>query len=166
MSDLTDRHSKHSSVREEYAEYILLGQLCSHAWRVGRFIEIARSQTDAFGYDVILTCDGLTRHVQLKTMKMGAKTSFQKVSRLLEQAPSGCVIWSVLAEDTLLPVNYGWFGGQPGEKLPPLGDEVARHTKGNKDGHKTERQNHRKVKKAAFCWIESTNQVFEKLFGK
>jgi hypothetical protein len=38
-----------------------------------------------------------------------------------------------------------WFGGELGKPLPPLGDKVSRHSKGNKDGYKAEWLNIREV---------------------
>ena len=99
-------------------------------------------------------------------MKTGGKASFQKVNTNLANAPSGCVLWLIIDEDTLLPSQYGWFGAGPGKPLPALGDDVAKHTKGNSDGEKLERFSIRKVKKREFEWIDNIEYVFHRLFGK
>jgi hypothetical protein len=108
------KHSIHSSEREEYVEYIFLAELCSYAWSVDRFVEVARAHTDAFGYDLLLSSNGIIRHLQLKSSVVGGRTRNQKVSLALEKKESGCVIWIKLDETTLKPHGYGWFGGSVG----------------------------------------------------
>lgn len=165
MSDIAgDKHSIYSSIREEYIEYAFLADICSSAWAKDRFISVARSQTDAFGYDLILTRDGISRHVQLKAMAEGGKASFQKVNTGLSDAPSGCVIWLIVDRDTLSIKAIGWFGSTPGKPLPSLGDEIATHTKGNSEGVKLERPNIRKVKRSRFEWLDSTEKLIDRLF--
>ncbi|WP_370401287.1 hypothetical protein [Sulfitobacter sp. JB4-11] len=161
---IAEKHTLYSSIREEYIEYVFLSEICSNAWAADKFISIARSQTDAFGYDVILTCDGMSRHVQLKAMAEGGKASFQKVNTGLSKAPSGCVVWLIVDRDRLQIKSIGWFGAKPGKPLPDLGDEIAMHNKGNKDGLKKERPNIRKVKKSRFEWLDNTDQLICRLF--
>ena len=88
-----EKHSLRSSEREEYIEYIFLGDICSFGWMNDRFVEVARAQTDAFGYDLVLSSGGVTRHVQLKASKVDGKTAFQKISMSLTEKESGCVVW-------------------------------------------------------------------------
>jgi len=164
MVDDTEKHAIHSSIREEYVEYIFLGKLCSFAWKTGRFVEIARSNTDAFGYDIILTNSGIVRHVQLKATREGGKTSFQKINAALANAPNGCVVWMYVDNPTLKPIRYGWFGGAPGQQLPPLGEIAAKHTKANAEGVKAQRSGIRKVAKSRFDWLDGIEPVFDRLF--
>ena len=53
-------------------------------------------------------------------------------------------------------IEYRWFGGPPGEPLPPLGDAVAKHTKANAAGIKTERPGIRKLKLTQFEAVDGT----------
>ncbi len=164
--DPKEKHSEFSSIREEYVEYMFLAQLCSHAWKTGRFVEIARSNTDAFGYDIILTCEGVVRHVQLKATREGGAAGDQRINENLAKAPGGCVVWMFVENDTLQPIRFGWFGGAGQQPLPDLGGNVARHTKANSAGEKLHRPNIRKVSKSRFDWLESVEQVFERLFPR
>lgn len=164
IEERRDKHSHHSSIREEYVEYIFLAELCSYAWRTDQFIGIARPATDAFGYDVILTRKGQARHVQLKATVEGGKASYQTINVNLADAPSGCVIWLFIDRDSLKPTKFAWFGNRSGEQLPPLGDEVGKHTKGDADGNKGFRPSTRKVLKPRFDWLENIEQVFNRLF--
>ncbi|MDD9715380.1 hypothetical protein PVW48_01375 [Dinoroseobacter sp. PD6] len=160
-----DAHYLRSAEREEYLEYIFLGRLCSHAWKMEQFVEVARSHTDAFGYDLILKANGVLRHVQLKASVDGGSTAEQKVSLRLAEQPSGCVVWMSVADDALEIARYGWFGGKPGAPLPDLGVRVGKHTKGDATGTKKERSATRVLTKGRFEWIETTQELFERLFG-
>lgn len=162
---VSDKHSLRSSEREEYIEYIFLGELCSFGWNNDRFVEVARAQTDAFGYDLVLSSGGVTRHVQLKASKADGKTDFQKISLSLGEKQSGCVVWIKVNADTLHAVEYGWLGGSPNEKLVDLGEKPAKHTKGDATGEKKIRTNLREMKWNKFEKLKTTQQIFDALFG-
>lgn len=162
---IADKHSLRSSTREEYVEYVFLAKLCSHGWSKNRFVEVARTQTDASGYDLVLSEGLVTRHVQLKASKRGAKAKKQKINIELSNKPSGCVVWIVIDAETLEPQNYLWFGDKPGEPLPDLGERIAKHTKGNSEGVKAERFSMREVGTSSFISISGIEGIFEVLFG-
>lgn len=159
-----DKHSLRSSEREEYLEYIFLGALCSYGWSQDRFVEVARSHTDAFGYDLVLSAEQTTRHLQLKSSVVGGRTRTQSIRLDLGQKPSGCVVWMKIDADDLQPVSYGWFGDDQGGPLPDLGDKVARHTKGDATGHKSNRAGLRQVPWSSFKEIDTMPGLFERLF--
>ncbi|MFY0618799.1 hypothetical protein [Shimia sp.] len=160
------KHSLHSSVREEYLEYIFLAQLCSYAWQTDQFVEVARSHTDAFGYDLVLNCNGVTRHTQLKASVAEGSRTDQSVNVALAGKESGCIVWMIVDPDTLIPQFFLWFGGKAGTPLPDLGDKLAKHTKGNAEGQKAERKNIRKLGKSKFEKLNSVGEVFSRLFEK
>ena len=160
-----DKHSLRSSEREEYVEYIFLAKLCSFGWSSDRFVEVARAQTDAFGYDLVLGSGDVTRHVQLKASVADGSTKSQKISKSLANKPSGCVIWMKVNPNTLEPETYGWFGGKPNDVLPDLGSKAVKHTKGNAQGEKKERPNMRQLPWRSFTVLRSAKEVFEQLFG-
>ncbi len=160
-----EKHFQYSSIREEYLEYVFLGLLAAEAWKRERFVEILRCNTDAFGYDLVLDCDGRTRHVQLKASFLESSTTSQKISTLLMKKPSGCVIWQVFDTESLEIMSFRWFGANVGEVIPSLGNRTAKHTKANSKGVKSERRNHRVLNKGDFAEIESMDRLFELLFG-
>lgn len=160
-----DRLFEHSSSREEYLEYIFLGELSAEAWKRQVFVEILRSNTDAFGYDLVLECGGIIRHVQLKSSHLAAKTSRQSIGISLANKPSGCVIWLLFDAQSLKLQKYRWFGGKPGAPLPDLGERLAKHSKGNAQGVKLSRPNHRMVSRGKFVDVGTISEVFEHLFG-
>ena len=58
-----------------------------------------------------------------------------------------------------------WSGGEPGERLPPLGDRVGKHTKGDRTGLKAERPNIRVLRKGQFSALATMDDIAEALFG-
>ena len=146
-------------------EYIFLSKLCAYAWQSDRFVEAARAHTDAFGYDIVLSCADVTRHVQLKASKFSGATRQQNVNVALASKPSGCVLWLLVNDDTLEPRKFLWFGDQPHRPLPELGDNLAKHTKANADGKKTLRPALRTLSKSKFETLNTIDEVFSRLFG-
>ena len=161
-----NKHNKHSTIREEYVEYIFLAELCSYAWESDRFVEIARAHTDAFGYDLVLNCNGITRHVQLKASVSGGSTARQNINVALAEKESGCILWLVINQKSLKLDGFLWFGGQANAPLPVLGEKTARHSKGNSEGDKLERPNIRVLNKGRFEKLDGIEEVFSYLFGK
>ncbi len=83
----------------------------------------------------------------------------------LARKPSGCVLWIWFDPDTMDLGPFLWFGGRPGEPLPPLGDRVGKHTKGDRTGLKAERPNIRILAKGQFSVLATMDDVTQALFG-
>lgn len=151
-----------STFYEQLVEHLFIVELLQEAWfRHKRVVEVLRSEIDASGFDIVLECAGVLRHVQLKTSRVSAKTSCQKVSVRLEEKIGGCVIWILRDEvtDYRLRLSYLFFGSAAGGALPSLTDyKVAKHTKGDSTGLKKERLRIRQVPKKEFQPIKSTGQ--------
>jgi hypothetical protein len=159
-------HSFDSSLREQALGHIFLGQLLVHMWRNGgRDIEVLKSEVDRAGYDVVLESNGIIRHVQLKSSFRGSKVREVDVSTKLLRKPGGCILWLEFDRESLALEGYYWFGGMAGTALPDLGCRVARHSKGNSVGEKTERPIHRVVTRGRFEALDDIGQVIQKLFG-
>jgi hypothetical protein len=157
-------HNDASSLREQYLEYGFLGELCREMWRRGIEMDILRSHTDRSGYDIVLEAKGIERHVQLKSSFVGAKTARQKVNIKLADRPSGCVIWVQFDPATFELANFLWFGGDPGDALPGLGEKIGKHSKADKDGHKAERNSIRVLNKGQFKTIPTIARLADHLF--
>jgi hypothetical protein len=84
--------------------------------------------------------------------------------KLLDR-PSACILWIFFDPDTLSLGPFLWFGGAPGERIPPLGETVAKHTKPNAMLKKADRPAHRVVAKSRFAKLETIDQVIQKLVG-
>ena len=159
-------HYLHSVLRERIVEHIFVGEILRTLWR--RKImdaEVLRSEFDAGGYDLVMGRQGIVRHIQLKTMTAGGKTSNVKVGLKLAEKLSGCVIGIIVTPDLQLD-SYLWFGGAPGEPLPDIGSmKIAKHTKANAQGKKNERLNHRLLPRNNFEQLKALDDVLIRLFG-
>ena len=159
-------HFAESSARENLIEHVFLGELLRGLWRKNvRDLEVLRPEVDSGGYDVALEFKGLTRHVQLKSSFTGARRSEVTASVKLLERPSACILWIFFDPDTLSLGPFLWFGGAAGERIPPLGEKVARHTKPNALLEKADRPAHRVVPKSRFAKLESIEAVIQKLIG-
>lgn len=162
-----NKHSEHSSYREKLIEHLFIGELLKLSWTNGDCqLEVGKPEVDNSGYDVIIEANRIIRHVQLKASYKGGKTARQKVHLKLSEKPSGCVIWVYFDENSLELGPFYFFGGIPGESLPPINDlKVARHTKGDQDGYKAERQNIRQLNKGDFTKYDTIQDIYHALFG-
>lgn len=159
-------HTFDSSTREKVLEHLFLGELLRCLWTQGRRdIEVLRGEVDKGGYDVVVDCGGIMRHIQLKSSHRDATTSTQKVNINLARRPSGCIIWVYFDEITLELGPFRWFGAAPGQPLPPLGDRIGKHTKGDRTGLKAERPNIRILNRGDFCLIATMPLLVGQLFG-
>ena len=165
-----DLHSRVSSFREKLIEHLFVAELLKHSWKRthqegASLIEVSRADVDREGYDLIAEVGGCLRHIQNKGSVLESKVARQKVHVALADKPSGCVVWVYLNEEDWNLEPFLYFGGKPGTPMPPLGNRVARHTKGDAKGEKKDRQNMRDVNKGRFTKLETVEQVWEALFG-
>lgn len=155
-----------TGAREKLIEHLFVGELLRHLWLQGmRDVEVLRSEVDSGGFDLVLECKGILRHIQLKTSHSAAKTNSVDINVALAQKPSGCVVWLFFDEATMRFSSFRWFGAEPGRQLPGLGDKIARHAKANSRGEKTARPNIREVRKSAFKSLDTIKDVADVLFG-
>lgn len=158
-----------STFYEQLVEHVFIADVLQEAWyRFGKTVEVLRSEVDASGYDVVFECNGVLRHVQLKT-SMPNKKGPQPVNVALAKKPSGCVVWLVRHEDRetcRMRLSFRFFGGDPGQPLPSLaGFALGRRPTPNKEGIKPLRQSIRKVPYGQFVNVPSTAALVERLFG-
>jgi hypothetical protein len=159
-------HFLESGLREKVIEHLFVGDLLRSLWCQGsRDIEVLRAEVDRAGYDLVLESNGVLRHVQLKASYRSAKTARVGININLARKPSGCVLWIWFDPDTMDLGPFLWFGGQPGEPLPSLGDRVGKHTKGDRTGLKAERPNIRILAKGRFSVLATMDDVTQALFG-
>jgi hypothetical protein len=155
-----------SSALEKVLEHRFVAELTAALWLHGATdFEVLRSEVDSHGYDIVIEANGVIRHIQLKVLRRGGKRSEVTLSTRLARKPSGCVVWMIYDPATLALGPFLWFGGTPGQPLPGLGEKVGRHTKGNAEGTKTARPEHRVVKKSAFETVATMAALVDRLFG-
>lgn len=164
---MAESDTLHSSRREKLVEHIFVGEILRHLWRAGvHEVDVLRAETDAGGYDIVIEVGSVARHIQLKSSTRGSTTSKQKVNVSLGSKRSGCVVWVTFESSSMELGPFLWFGGRPGKPLPDITSfPIARHTKGNAKGEKTERRNIRVINKGKFTKVTSISGVVEKLFG-
>lgn len=154
-----------SSSLEKVLEHRLIAELTAHLWIEGvTEIEILRGEVDCHGYDLVIEAKGILRHIQLKAMARGGKRREVGIHTRLATKPSGCVIWMIYDPHTLELGPFLWFGDKPGTPLPPLGDRIGRHTKGNAEGVKLERRTQRQVGKGRFTELATIGELSRALF--
>jgi hypothetical protein len=153
-----------STFYEQLVEHIFIAELLQEAWYGHReVVEVLRAEIDASGYDIVLACRDITRHVQLKTSGMSATTQYQKVSLKLGEKRGGCVVWIVrneaaAASEHRVKLRYRFFGVPASEdKLGIANDnyKVVKHTKGDSTGKKHKRRGIKMVPKSAFSPTKS-----------
>lgn len=127
-------------------------------------IDILRPDVDNSGYDLVLQCGAVSRYIQIKSSKKGAKTSQQTVNANLADKLGGCIIW-MFQDDSCDSVNltYRFFGGCPSEH-PYLGNKTGKRNKGNAQGEKAARPDTRVVSKGRFDKPVCIAGLFDKLF--
>ena len=75
-----------STVRESLVEHMFLAEIMQEAWFTRRqTVEVLKAEVDAFGYDLVLECNGILRHVQLKTSEARGKTRQQTINVALAE---------------------------------------------------------------------------------
>lgn len=157
---------ENSSLREQVIEHLFVGDLLRTLWRRGRReIEVLHAEVDLAGYDLVVECGGIVRHIQFKSSYRAAKTASVRVHVNLAVKACGCVVWVMFDPATLELGPFRWLGGLPGRPLPDIGTKVARHTKGNSLGEKRHRPNHRLVGRGLFTRLDTMDEVASALFG-
>jgi hypothetical protein len=158
-----------STFVEQLVEHVFLAELLQEVWyRYKKTVEVLRAEVDASGYDVVLECNGVLRHVQLKTSKPN-KNDGQPVNVALASKPSGCVVWILRHEDIdnyRTKLSYRYFGSSPGIPLPNTDSFrlVKRTTKG-RGGVKPTRASIRMIPKGKFTAVPDTKALVRCLFG-
>jgi hypothetical protein len=160
------KHFEHSSFREKLIEHLFIGEMLKLSWlKDDCQLEVMKPEVDNAGCDVVLEENNIIRHIQLKTSKLGAKASDQKVNVRLANKPSGCVVWIVFEENTLELCYFYFFGSEAGVPLIGLENaKIAKHTKANADGIKAERPNIRIINKKQFVRYDSIEALYNVLF--
>lgn len=165
-----EREYAESQRRENLVEHCMIAELLQDAWlRRGQSLDILRSEVDAAGYDLVFTCNSVTRHVQVKSSKSDARAAFQGINGRLADVPSGCVVWVRMTEDSennRVHLAYWFYGNEPGEPLDDLtGLRKVKHTRANTSGVKALRANTFRVNRGLFKRLGGVKELSDTLFG-
>jgi hypothetical protein len=163
---MSENDFTHSTLRERIVEHAFVGDALRLLWRNGVVdVEVLRSEFDAHGYDLVMAQGRVVRHIQFKT-GTSKKPGDVSVSMALADKPSGCVIWIRVTEHLEMGPFF-WFGGAPGEPLPPIGDyKTPLRATHNKKGDRPPRRNHRLVPSGKFEALEKMEDLLRKLLGE
>lgn len=161
-----NRHTIHSSYREKMIEHLFISEMLKLSWQRGDCqLEVLKAEVGSAGYDIVLENNNILRYIQLKASKLGGKTSRQKIHVNLASKPSGCVIWIVFDEDTMELCSFYYYGAEAGKPLIGLDNaKIAKHSKGNASGIKTERPNIRTLNKGQFTLYTDIDALYDALF--
>ena len=162
---LSKAASFRSRDRENLIEHVFISEILQECWFVREQpIEVLRSEVDAYGYDLVLECNSVIRHVQLKATEKGGSLKKQSVNRILESKPGGCVVWILfrhLSDVGRIQLSYLYFGGKlPLDHMPTLGDMPAKNPRS-----KTLRNNIRLLNAKQFDVISTTSELLDRMFG-
>lgn len=151
---------------EKILEHQFLADLLRELWRRGeRDIEVLRAEVDASGYDIVIGCNGVFRHIQLKSSHAKSAKPHVPINTALGRKPSGCIVWLIYDVRSLKTESYLWYGAAPGQPLPDLGTRIAKHTKANSQGIKALRPGIRLVRKSGFAKLGTIQALADGLFG-
>jgi hypothetical protein len=155
--------SEKSACVESIQKHVFLSSLLRRMWQRGLPpVEVLHCEEGSHGYDFVLDCYKVLRHVELKSTS-GNKV---KVSLDLMEKQSGCVLWITFKPDSLEEDKFRFFGGKPAEPLPDIrGFKPAKHTKADASGRKNERENIREIPLSAFRKLPDMDEVIYALFG-
>lgn len=148
-------------------EALLISTLLRHLWERGAPpAEVLHATVDNSGYDVVIECNSVQRHIQFKTSTKSK--SRMDVNERLALKESGCVVWMIVDPETLAFEKFYWLGGKPGEVIPVLsGFPRAKHPRRNKQGERPVRETTRAVPRTAFSDLsKSIGTLAECLFGR
>jgi hypothetical protein len=162
-----DAHCTRSSHREALLEHLFAGEVMKHLWRRGDWrLKILKPQVDDSGYDLVLEANAIIRHVQLKASFRGSTVRETSINTALAAKPSGCVVFLWFDKDSLDLGPFAFFGAAPARPLPNISAlKVARHTKANALGVKSERANIRTIPLSKFERVDAIDQLVTRLFG-
>jgi hypothetical protein len=159
-----------SSFFENMREHVFIAEVLQESWvRHKEQVEVLRSEVDNSGYDLVMACRGVIRHIQLRSSRHDARRQRQTVNCKLAGKPNGCVIW-LLAEDNAetgrIRLRYLFFGNAPDEPVPDFDRfKVGKRIRRGPGGVRPERANTRQIPKSAFRKIESITELIQVLFG-
>ncbi|QDC37748.1 hypothetical protein [Sphingobium fuliginis] len=143
-------------------EYHLSGAITSELLIRDQPFELLRTDCDRDGYDLVIEANGIIRHIQLKGQVLGGTAREVTAHVNLATKPSACIIWMTYDPLTMRPVSYRFFGNPPGEKIPPLGDRIATHSRGKKK----QRPDHRVIFAKRFEKVADLEELVDRLFGR
>ena len=163
-------NTSNSVAFELMLENLFLSELLQEMWFArGQVVDVLHSPVDAYGYDLVLQCGGVTRHVQLKTERLTGRDRHLQTQHAPLQPASGVCrrarIGTCRPEPPASTLNLSLVRRGPHEPIPKLGEKIAKHTKGDSQGIKKEKPLHRVIALGKFSKVSSMTDIAMLLFG-
>ena len=158
----------HSHRVEAVLKHAFLWRLYSELWRrqPNTKVLVFESEIDDSGFDVVVSVETHTRHIQLKSSMIGASTKSAPLHQSLCRLPGGCVVWMEYLRSTLEVQKYHVFAfSNPSEPLDFSNFPVAKTTRANSQGVKKVRPGCHCVPKTAFRQNLSFDLILKLLFN-
>ncbi len=101
-----------------------------------RLLNVLKAEVDQFGFDLVLSVGGITRHVQMKTRSGNPAPNPYEISESLWALQSACVIWMRYDQASLEPIGYYLMGpGLPSRDQFKISDRGFRLVKMQRAAH-------------------------------
>ena len=158
----------HSHRVEAVLKHAFLWRLYSELWwrQPNTKVLVFESEIDDSGFDVVVSVEKYTRHIQLKSSMIGSSTKSAPLHQSLCRLPGGCVVWMEYLRSTLEVQKYHLFAfSSPSEPLDFSNFPVAKTTRANSRGMKKVRPGCHRVPKTAFQQNLSFDLILKLLFN-
>jgi hypothetical protein len=143
----------HSHRVEAVLKHAFLWRLYSELWQrqPNTKVLVFESEIDDSGFDVVVSVEAFTRHIQLKSSMIGSSTRTVTLCESLYRLPGGCVVWMEYLRSTLEVQKYHLFAySNPSEPLDFSKFPRVKTTRANSQGMKKVRSGYHRVPKTAF----------------
>ena len=143
----------HSHRVEAVMKHAFLWRLYSELWRRNPDTKVLvfDSEIDDSGFDVVVSVEKCTRHIQLKSSMIDSSTKSVPLHQSLCALPGGCVVWMEYLRATLEVQKYHLLAfSRPSEPLDFSKFPMAKTTRANSKGEKKRRPGCHLVPKTAF----------------
>ena len=165
--DYTRAIQAHSHRVEAVLKHAFLWRLYSELWRrqPNTKVLVFESEIDDYGFDVVVSVEKYTRHIQLKSSMIGSSTKSAPLHQSLGRLPGGCVVWMEYLRSTLEVQKYHLLAfSNPSEPLDFSKFPLAKTTRANSRGVKKIRPGCYLLSKSAFHQNLSFDLILKLLF--
>lgn len=159
--------------RSSYVENVLIHRLVSDL--AGELwcrdpqspLHIFNSEVDDAGFDLVLSCAGIQRYIQVKQVHRKGKANKFSVRLEFTRLPGSCVIVIVHSESDLTVDHYLFFGGKANEPMSNVEGEktTVSPIKRGVDGKKKIRSHYRDIPRKRFIGPLRTPELLDLLFS-
>lgn len=171
---LDGNHTKALAQRSSRVENILthafIAAVAQELWKRDPWIDLQvfKADVDDSGFDLVLGCNGSMRYIQIKQTHLRGHALRYSLRHGFSKIAGGCAIVLIYDAMTLKIDHCLFYGGAPGEVMPPIGHHTLSHSPGRRtaEGVRRIRENYRDVPRKSFQGPLSISQLVDCLFPK